>query len=813
MSFQELTVYLESNESELFHKIERDITNLSKTKLVQLTKLDESFCIDNKTSSIVLFWFDESIRKKQKFLFENYPEVPYILLSERNLTEQELADCTHPTKMFISSEQYSIFLLQLMLDFSERFISDMNRSFEFDRMKERIAVLENVFEESLDILIQIDPSSKEIIGINKQALSVLEYKKEDLMGKDFSILLPTVISEVDAEFEGSLIAGGAIKTNSGNVIPTESSFRLFPANGKMAIWATFRDITERKMAQEAVKSQKAFYEFILDNIDSDISVLDNQFRYEYSNPKLVTSQEIRKWLIKKTDFDFALRMNYSSDFAEIRKRYLEQASKENGIVEFEEMIVDSHDEKKYILRKYIPISEAETNKRRFISYGIDITDRKLAEERISYLAYYDALTGLSNRTLFIDHANQALKNPNKQNDIFAFYFLDIDNFKFINDSLGHAKGDMLLQMVGARLKRIMPEVDTVARFGGDEFAILKLDVENKGKAAEFGQRILDILSQPFHITGRDLYVTISMGIALSPGDGSATQVLLKNADMAMYKAKDLGRNNFRFYTPELIERSEKRLYIENSLRKAILNKELSLFFQPQISMKTGQVCGAEALIRWRHPERGWVPPGEFIPVAEDSGMIERIGDWVLEEACRNKKIWNEQKLNGFNVSINVSGKQLKRNNWAQKVQATLAAFKINPDEIELELTESSIMENPEKSIEAFRYLSNLGVKVSIDDFGTGYSSLSYLKKIDADNLKIDRSFVIDLETNEDDQAICRAIINMAVSLGMEVIAEGVETEVQRDLLKSFGCHLIQGYFYSKPLPIPEFVEFVKKINT
>jgi len=359
----------------------------------------------------------------------------------------------------------------------------------------------------------------------------------------------------------------------------------------------------------------------------------------------------------------------------------------------------------------------------------------------------------------------------------------------------------------------MNEVDTVARFGGDEFAILKLDIDSKGKAAEFAQKILDILSQPFHITGRDLYTTISMGIALSPNDGSATQELLKNADMAMYKAKDLGRNNFRFYSPELIERSEKRLYIENSLRKAIQNNELSLFFQPQISMASGRVCGAEALIRWKHPERGWVPPNEFIPVAEDSGIIERIGDWVLEEACRNKKAWNQANLNGFNISINVSGKQLKRNSWAQKVQATLEHFQIKAEEIELELTESSIMENPEKSIEAFKYLSNLGIKVSIDDFGTGYSSLSYLKKIDADNLKIDRSFVIDLETNEDDQAICRAIINMATSLGMEVIAEGVETAEQRDLLKSIGCHIIQGYFYSRALPVDEFVAYVKKINT
>jgi diguanylate cyclase (GGDEF)-like protein/PAS domain S-box-containing protein len=813
MSFLELTIYLERKQSDFYNKIEGDIKSLHNAQLVVLEKADDYKSIKAKSASIVLIWFDERTLEKQKYLLENHPEIPFILISDNNISDQDLTNNAHPTKMFLTGEHYSTVLLQLMFDFAERFISDMNRSFEFDRMKARIAVLENVFEESLDILVQIDPATKHIIGINKQALNALGFAREDLVGQDFSILVPPVNVDEDTEFEGSLIAGSALRTKLGDIIPTESSFRLFPANGKMAIWATFRDITQRKLAQEQVKAQRAFYEFILDNIDSDISVLDSSFKYEYSNPKLVTNKEIRKWLNKKTDFDFAMRMNYPPEFADKRKKYLERASIDNDIVEFEEEIIDIHDEKKYILRKYIPISDSEINKRRIISYGIDITDRKLAEERISYLAYYDALTGLSNRTLFIDHANQALKNPAMQETICAFYFFDIDNFKFINDSLGHAKGDMLLQMVGARLKRIMPEVDTVARFGGDEFAILKLDLGDKGKAGEFAQRILDILSQPFHITGRDLYTTISMGIALSPTDGSTTQELLKNADMAMYKAKDLGRNNYRFYTSELIERSEKRLYIENALRKAIIANELLLFFQPQISMHTGKVCGAEALIRWKHPERGWVPPIEFIPVAEDSGIIERIGDWVLEEACRNKKSWNETGVNGFNVSINVSGKQLKRNNWAQKVEATLAQFQIKAEEIELELTESSIMENPEKSIEAFRYLSSLGIKVSIDDFGTGYSSLSYLKKIDADNLKIDRSFVIDLETNEDDQAICRAIINMAVSLGMEVIAEGVETEIQRDLLKSFGCHIIQGYFYSKPLPIEDFVSFVRKINT
>lgn len=812
MSLKQITIYIEESDHTFYNRILRDITNIETCNVHSFHSILEIKPGTIQESAVFLFWNDSKVLEKQKFIFEEFPESPYILLSVEPLTPLELARAAHPTFLHLIESTYSVANLDLILNFSERLIEDMNRSIAYDKIREKVIVLQNVFEESLDILMQIDPGTNQIINANKQAVVVLEYPLEEIVGKEFSIFLPPVEVDEDTEFEGNLIESTALKTKSGNLIPTESSFRLFPVNGKMAIWATFRDITERKKSQEQVKNQKAFYEFILDNLDSDIAVLNSNYQYEYTNPVFLSNKEIRKWIFKKTDAELAEKLELSTEFHEKRKKYLDVAAKENEIVEFEELIQDSNDKITYLLRKYIPIDDTETNQKRFISFGVDITERKLSEERISYLAYYDALTGLSNRTLFIDHANQALKNHKSTETLLAFYFFDIDNFKFINDSLGHTKGDILLQMVGARLKRVMTEVDTVARFGGDEFAILKVDVPNKSAAAEFAQKILDILSQPFHIMGRDLFTTISMGIALSPNDGVSTSELLKNSDMAMYKAKELGRNNFKFYTNELILRSEKRLYIENSLRKAIQNDELLLYFQPKMSTITNQVCGAEALIRWKHPERGWVPPVEFIPVAEDSGIIERIGDWVLEEACRLKTEWKKQDFPSFPISINVSGKQLARANWSHRVQSTILQYNINPEEIELELTESSIMENPEKSIEAFEYLSELGIKVSIDDFGTGYSSLSYLKKINADVIKIDRSFVIDLELNEDDRVICKAIINMAHSLGMEVIAEGVENAAQRDLLHNLGCHMIQGYLYSKPLPAEEFVAFVKKIN-
>lgn len=812
MSLKSVSLYLEKKDTDFFYQIQDDLNQLANCKVFIFNTVSELDIINDKSTSLVFVWNDSKILEKQKNIFKIYPDVPYLLLSEFDISKEKLEEFAHPTLLHLTKQNYSLSLLNVMINFAERIVSDMNRSIDYDKLKNRELLLENVFEDSLDMLLQVDPSTKQIISVNRQISIVLGYQPEELIGQEFSIILPNSQTSDEDEFHGNFLEVGFLQTKSGELIPTESSFRLFPINGKMAIWATFRDITERKLAEEKVRMQKEFYEFILDNIDSDISVLDSNFKYEYTNPVFITDKEIRNWLPQKTDFELANRLGYSDLFVEKRKRYLEIAFKKNEIVQFEELIEDNDDTKKYLLRKYIPILSSDTNRKRVISYGIDITERKLSEEKISYLAYYDALTGLTNRTLFVDHANQALKNHKSTETLIAFYFFDIDNFKFINESLGHTKGDILLQMVASRLKRVMSEVDTIARFGGDEYAILKVDVLNKSAAGEFAQKILGILSQPFHIMGRDLYTTISMGIALSPNDGITTAELLKNADMAMYKAKELGRNNFRFFSNELILRSEKRLYIENSLRKAIQNGELSLFFQPKISTLTNTVIGAEALIRWKHPERGWVAPAEFIPVAEDSGMIDRIGEWVLEEACRIKQNWEKNNFEKFSISINISGKQLLRSNWFFKVQQTILAFEINPEEIELELTESSIMENPEKSIEAFRYLSDFGVKVSIDDFGTGYSSLSYLKKIDADILKIDRSFVMDLEFDEDDRAICRAIINMAKSLGMEVIAEGVENEAQKNLLFEFGCHNIQGFFYSKALPGDEFLKFVKNFN-
>ncbi len=801
----EAKLYFHPTVLSLAKEIEGDIKNA-----VSLTAFPSEKEIESGDLKPGVFFFWETI--PEQILSSSQESVKdsfFLLLSPgKALPNNKKYDNLGSRIHFFPNAQFEFQKFETILNQATLLIENIRLEQELKKVQGRLVLFENTYEDSLDMMIQIDPTEKRIISANRRILHTLGYESEELIGKEFSLIVGADLESGESSVEDNAISGSLLKSKNGETISVETSFRMFDLDGKLAIWVTFRDVTEKRMAQLELNNQKAFYEFILDNIDSDISVLNENKEYEYANRVMFSHPEMKSWIKSKTDIELVKKINLPEEIARMRTNFLDRAIRENQIVEFEELVSQGTQVKKYLLRKYIPIHDSYSNQKRIISYGIDITDRKRSEERIGYLAFYDSLTGLSNRTLFSDHSNQALRNHQSTDKFIVIYFFDIDNFKFINDTLGHAKGDTLLQMVAARLQKFKNEVDTIARFGGDEFGILRVNVQDQDDAAQFALQVFKILNQPFRIADREIFTSISMGIAMSPTDGDSTSQLLKCADLAMYKAKEVGRNTFKFYTDELNQRSEKRLTLESALRRALQNKEFQLFFQPQIRLQTGKVSGAEALIRWKHPEKGWVSPVDFIPIAEDSGLIESIGDWVLEEACRIKKEFKSKYKDDWLLSVNVSGKQLARASWAQKVETTIRTAEVDPSEMEIELTESSIMENPERSIESFQYLSTLGVKISIDDFGTGYSSLSYLKKIDADYLKIDRSFIIDIEENENDRAICRAIINMAVSLDMEVIAEGVENEKQRDILKTMGCHVIQGYFYSKPIPSDQFLAFL-----
>jgi diguanylate cyclase (GGDEF)-like protein/PAS domain S-box-containing protein len=429
----------------------------------------------------------------------------------------------------------------------------------------------------------------------------------------------------------------------------------------------------------------------------------------------------------------------------------------------------------------------------------DITERKLAEERVQFLAYCDALTGLPNRPLLQDRLSKALASARRQNGKLALLFLDLDRFKNINDSLGHSFGDLLLQQVAERLKRFAREQDTVARLGGDEFLIVLTSVKDIHHTAVAAERLMDVLTAEFVVQGHTLSVNCSLGISIFPEHGTNAETLIKNADAAMYSAKDAGRNNFQFFSEEMNTQVVERLTLENSLRLSLEKKELFLVYQPQINIVTGQITGLEALLRWKHPDLGLVSPDKFIRIAENCGLMGQIGEWVLMTACSQAQKWQEEGLPAVQVAVNVSAVQFCREGFCDLIRKVLEETRLAAQYLELELTESLLLANADVTFAVLQELKAMGLKLAIDDFGTGYSSFSYLRQFQVSKLKIDRSFIRDVAINFDDAAITAAIIGMAKSLRLKVIAEGVENEAQMSFLRSHQCDEIQGYYFSEPL--------------
>jgi diguanylate cyclase (GGDEF)-like protein/PAS domain S-box-containing protein len=429
----------------------------------------------------------------------------------------------------------------------------------------------------------------------------------------------------------------------------------------------------------------------------------------------------------------------------------------------------------------------------------DITDRKAAEGRVQYLAYYDALTGLPNRTLLQDRLAKALAGARRRKDKVALLFLDIDRFKDINDSLGHSVGDLFLKQVAERLKTWGRERDTVARLGGDEFLIMVTEVKDATDAAVAAERLMDAMTAEFVIQGHPFSINCSLGISVFPEHGADSETLIKNADAAMYSAKENGRNNFQFFTEEMNARVVERLTLENSLRLALEKEQLFMVYQPQMDIATGRITGMEALLRWQHPDLGLVPPDKFIRIAENSGLIVPIGEWVLRTACRQARNWQDEGLPAVSVAVNVSAVQFRQDGFCKLIRKVLSETGLAAQYLELELTESLLLANAEVMLSVVQELKAMGLTVAIDDFGTGYSSFSYLRQFRVNKFKIDRSFIRDVAVNPDDAAITAAIIGMAKSLRLKVIAEGVENEAQMSFLRKHQCDEIQGYYFSKPL--------------
>jgi diguanylate cyclase (GGDEF)-like protein len=454
----------------------------------------------------------------------------------------------------------------------------------------------------------------------------------------------------------------------------------------------------------------------------------------------------------------------------------------------------------------------------------DTTERVRAKARIEYLAYYDTLTGLPNRQLFVRVVGRAIRHSKRTGHMLALLYLDLDRFKRINDNLGHSVGDALLQTVARRLELSVRSTDIVsqpnatsaheegriARLGGDEFVVLLSGITDEAQTTAVANRIQESLGEPFDCRGHRFVVTPSIGIALYPKDGTEIEDLLVKADMAMYKAKDQGRNGYAFYGESMAVRSLGRLELENDLRRAFDAGEFSLYYQPKMDLGTSAIIGLEALLRWNHPTRGWIAPDTFVPVAEETGLIVALGEWVIRETCQQISAWAGTALANLTLAVNVSVQQFSREDFVESVLRVLWQSGVKPHQLELEITESLLMRNVEATTHHLKRFSAAGLKLSIDDFGTGYSSLGYLRQFPVDSLKIDRSFVKDLHTSSDDAAICAAIIAMARELKLKVIAEGVETLEQMEFLRRHGCDQVQGYLVSEPIPASQIPQLLSR---
>ncbi|MDD2781036.1 EAL domain-containing protein [Sulfuricurvum sp.] len=565
---------------------------------------------------------------------------------------------------------------------------------------------------------------------------------------------------------------------------------------------SFERDSARRKAEDALQKSQTHLKTIIENEPECVNLVDSHGMLLEMNPaglemlEAATLEEVQKYNL----IDYVLPQ-WRSLFVALHKKVMHG---ESGILEFE--IQGLKGRKRWLETHATPLRDSDGNVTILLGITRDTTERKESEERIRYLANFDNLTGLPNRTQLDSHIKDLLSLAKRNDTDITVMFLDLDHFKDINDSLGHSAGDRLLVETAMRLKSLLREEDTIARMGGDEFIILLPNVSFNG-ASQVAQKLLNAFNKPFQIIEHELSISASIGIALYPHDGVDFETLYKNADTAMYRAKQDGRNSFCFFTEEMQHHSIRNLEISNALRHALERHQLYLHYQPQFSTHEKRIIGAEALLRWNHPELGNISPAEFIPIAEENGTILPIGEWVLRTAIQTAKEWNDQGTFPLIMAVNLSAVQFRSSNLPIQVATLLDEIGLPPEYLELELTESVAMYDPQRAINVMNELHARGVRMSIDDFGTGYSSLSYLKKFNIYKLKIDQSFVRDINVDPEDKAIVAAIISMAKSLGLQTIAEGVETIGQLNYLYEQGCDEIQGYYFSKPLSKEEFESF------
>ncbi len=672
------------------------------------------------------------------------------------------------------------------------------------RLTKEEQAFKSLYEHNPNAVYTLDLQGR-LLASNPACKKVLGYEESDFVeGSPLRVLRSDESDKIKAHF---FAAVNGVPRNyettlyhkEGHLINVHlTHVPIFVEGEVTGMYIIVKDITERKQADRERNRSNRKYQGLVESIDAIVWEGDPYtFRYQFVSPQsakilgyrpeqLIESESFWRSVIHPDDCERLLTF-CKQEIAELRNHEIEYR-------------VFAADGRTVWIKDYVTVLDENGTVTGCRGIMVDITERKLTEERLQYIAYYDVLTNLPNRALFEERLQEEMEKARANSQMLSVLFLDVDRFKSINDTLGHSVGDELIRAVAERLKVCMREEDTICRIGGDAFALILPDLNSPQGAIQMARTLLQTLAAPFVLMSNELFVTCSIGISFFPDDGSDLFTLLKNAETAMYRTKERGRNNFQLYTTSMNEDSMQKLSLEGFLRKALGLQEFVLFYQPQVNVSSGEIIGVEALLRWKHPVLGMVSPASFIPLAEETGLIVPIGEWVLRTACEQIKIWHEAGYPDLIVAVNLSARQFLQEDLVEMVQRVLEETGVDAEFLELEITESVTMHNVERAIVVLNELRNLGIRISLDDFGTGYSSLSYLKHFPIHTLKIDQSFVRDITTDADDAAIASSVIALALSLNLHVIAEGVETEDHLRYLAERGCYDMQGYHFSRPLP-------------
>jgi diguanylate cyclase (GGDEF)-like protein/PAS domain S-box-containing protein len=614
--------------------------------------------------------------------------------------------------------------------------------------------------------------------------------------------------------EGYKVEVDIIKKDGSLLIAEVKSKLLVDKEGKpISLVGTVLDISKRYQLEQQLRDESTLLKSIINTVPVRIFWKDTNSRYLGGNRLFADDADLEdeSQLVGKDDYAMPWR-DQADIYRAMDKDVLDGGTSKINV---EEPLTDKYGIEKWVSTSKVPLIDEHGNTFGILGTYLDITTRKeneknlrLQRDALEHQAYHDVLTGLPNRSLFLDRLNQYIHKAHRNKTKIAVLFIDMDRFKEINDSLGHTFGDKAIQEVARRIENQIRDTDTLARFGGDEFILICNAIDDPIFTVTVVEKIMQSMSAPIIIDGHSIYVTLSIGISVYPDDAQIADDLLKNADAAMYKAKNDGRNTYSFYTEDMTEKAFARIKLEARLRKAIENENFMLYFQPQFNAKTNMIIGMETLVRWKDGMNGFVPPNNFIPIAEETGLIIPLGNWVMRKGMEQMVKWHADGLRPGKLAINFSMVQLQKRDFISILAKLLKETKCKSEWLEVEITESQVMKNPEETILTLQRISEIGIKISIDDFGTGYSSLSYLKRLPINTLKIDRSFIRDIPKDEEDVAITKAIIALAESLNLEVIAEGVESTAQKDFLVKNSCNHVQGYLYAKPMPADEMEELL-----